>query len=124
MGVRLLQKRSHHLGSDVKHADRVRQKILVDPRLHISDPNSPCACQPEGSLIISVPYVGSENSIIESEGIRDMVDPALLTNLPPLVSEHVFLTVVPGPQEAYVLCTAETAECTCPEFCERDHDRD
>jgi hypothetical protein len=22
------------------------------------------------------------------------------------------------------LCTAELAECTCPEFCERDHDRD
>ena len=23
-----------------------------------------------------------------------------------------------------VLCTADTAECTCPEFCERDHDLD
>jgi hypothetical protein len=23
-----------------------------------------------------------------------------------------------------VLCTAELAECTCPEFCERDHDTD
>jgi hypothetical protein len=22
------------------------------------------------------------------------------------------------------LCAAELAECTCPEFCERDHDRD
>jgi hypothetical protein len=22
------------------------------------------------------------------------------------------------------LCTAERAECTCPEFCERDHDAD
>jgi hypothetical protein len=22
------------------------------------------------------------------------------------------------------LCTAELADCTCPEFCERDHDRD
>jgi hypothetical protein len=21
-------------------------------------------------------------------------------------------------------CTAELAECTCPDFCERDHDRD
>jgi len=21
-------------------------------------------------------------------------------------------------------CTAETAECECPDFCERDHDRD
>jgi hypothetical protein len=23
-----------------------------------------------------------------------------------------------------VTCTAELAECTCPDFCERDHDRD
>ena len=23
-----------------------------------------------------------------------------------------------------VECTAETAECTCPEFCERDHEND
>jgi hypothetical protein len=23
-----------------------------------------------------------------------------------------------------VTCTAETAECTCPEFCERDHEND
>jgi len=23
-----------------------------------------------------------------------------------------------------VLCTAELAECTCPEYCERDHDTD
>ena len=22
------------------------------------------------------------------------------------------------------LCSAELAECTCPDFCERDHDRD
>jgi hypothetical protein len=22
------------------------------------------------------------------------------------------------------MCTAEVAECTCPEFCERDHDTD
>ena len=26
--------------------------------------------------------------------------------------------------EPELLCTAETAECTCPEFCERDHDID
>jgi hypothetical protein len=25
---------------------------------------------------------------------------------------------------APVECTAETAECTCPEFCERDHEND
>jgi hypothetical protein len=23
-----------------------------------------------------------------------------------------------------VLCSAELVECTCPEFCDRDHDRD
>ena len=26
--------------------------------------------------------------------------------------------------EEYCLTTAEVAECTCPEFCERDHDTD
>jgi hypothetical protein len=26
--------------------------------------------------------------------------------------------------EASVLSTAEVAECTCPDFCERDHERD
>jgi hypothetical protein len=25
---------------------------------------------------------------------------------------------------ALLLSTAETAECTCPDWCERDHDRD
>jgi hypothetical protein len=25
---------------------------------------------------------------------------------------------------ATILCTAETAECACPDFCERDHDND
>jgi hypothetical protein len=25
---------------------------------------------------------------------------------------------------APVLCTADLAECTCPDFCERDHDND
>jgi len=28
------------------------------------------------------------------------------------------------PSEAPVLTTAEVAECTCPDFCERDHERD
>ena len=32
------------------------------------------------------------------------------------------LVPVPGP--ALHLSTAELAECTCPEFCERDHDTD
>ena len=30
----------------------------------------------------------------------------------------------PHTQPAGVLCAAELAECTCPEFCERDHDTD
>lgn len=39
------------------------------------------------------------------------------------------LTVLAEPAVAqqippYVLSTAEIAECTCPEFCERDHDTD
>ena len=29
----------------------------------------------------------------------------------------------PAPAEP-VACTAETAECTCPDFCERDHEND
>ena len=54
-----------------------------------------------------------------------MADPALLKDPPSSVApQQVFLAVVPGPRENYVQCTAETAECTCPEFCERDHDRD
>jgi hypothetical protein len=28
------------------------------------------------------------------------------------------------PSETPVLSTAEVAECTCPDFCERDHERD
>lgn len=32
------------------------------------------------------------------------------------------LWLVPTP--ARILSTAELAECACPEFCERDHDRD
>jgi hypothetical protein len=30
----------------------------------------------------------------------------------------------PAPQQVPEPCTAESAECTCPEFCERDHDND
>jgi hypothetical protein len=30
----------------------------------------------------------------------------------------------PARASIVVLTTAELAECTCPEFCERDHDRD
>jgi hypothetical protein len=53
-----------------------------------------------------------------------MADPALQMNLPSVVAEHRALALVDEPRESYVQCTAETAECTCPEFCERDHDRD
>jgi hypothetical protein len=31
---------------------------------------------------------------------------------------------VPAAEPAATLTTAELAECTCPEFCERDHDLD
>ena len=36
------------------------------------------------------------------------------------------LVVVPQapPEPVNELSTAETAECQCPDFCERDHDRD
>jgi hypothetical protein len=27
-------------------------------------------------------------------------------------------------RQAYVQCTAERAECTCPDFCDRDHDNE
>jgi hypothetical protein len=53
-----------------------------------------------------------------------MADPVLQLNLPSVVAEPVLLAVVRESRETYVQCTAETAECTCPEFCERDHDRD
>jgi hypothetical protein len=33
-------------------------------------------------------------------------------------------TPVPAPAPLSYLSTAEVAECTCPEPCERDHDRD
>jgi hypothetical protein len=31
---------------------------------------------------------------------------------------------VPAPKRSTYLSTSEVAECTCPEWCERDHDRD
>jgi hypothetical protein len=33
-------------------------------------------------------------------------------------------TWVPGQTPVYVLSRAETAECTCPDVCERDHSND
>jgi hypothetical protein len=48
--------------------------------------------------------------------------------------EHVSITSAEAPfrlqaverreVDEQLLCSAELAECTCPEFCERDHDRD
>jgi hypothetical protein len=32
--------------------------------------------------------------------------------------------VMPDLKPVLTLCTAEVAECTCPEWCERDHERD
>ena len=39
----------------------------------------------------------------------------------PILDETEAVPAVPAP---VVLTTAELAECTCPEFCERDHDLD
>jgi len=35
--------------------------------------------------------------------------------------ETLELSDEPATQEAPAPCTAESAECTCPDFCERDH---
>jgi hypothetical protein len=48
---------------------------------------------------------------IISEPIAPPLRPRLLPEHPPARA------AAEGP----VLCTAETAECTCPDFCERDH---
>ena len=34
------------------------------------------------------------------------------------------LTVVENDRTVYAPMAAEVADCTCPEFCERDHDQD
>jgi hypothetical protein len=52
------------------------------------------------------------------------LDPVPHLKLSSAIVEHPSLALVHEPRENYVQCTAETAECTCPEFCERDHDRD
>lgn len=41
-----------------------------------------------------------------------------------IVSESPFVLDAPEPDRRELLCTAELAECTCPEYCERDHDLD
>lgn len=46
---------------------------------------------------------------------------------PPLVERHESPAAAPLNFEQHspsAPCRAETAECTCPEFCERDHDND
>ena len=44
---------------------------------------------------------------------------------PPNGIRHVRLvTGEAAPAASYVLSTAETAPCTCPDFCERDHDNE
>ena len=40
------------------------------------------------------------------------------------VAEPVLEGLTPTNRDWNVLPTAELAECTCPEFCERDHDTD
>jgi hypothetical protein len=42
---------------------------------------------------------------------------------PPRPKPHGTTAPRPAPPPL-VLSSAETAECACPEFCERDHDRD
>ena len=44
---------------------------------------------------------------------------AIYVEAPPEVDEDLV-----GPSDVEVLTTAETAECTCPEFCERDHENE
>ena len=41
----------------------------------------------------------------------------------PILEETEAIPAAPAPSPV-VLTTAELAECTCPEFCERDHDLD
>ena len=40
------------------------------------------------------------------------------------VAPHLSVLERDEPATVVVLTTAELAECTCPEFCERDHDVD
>jgi hypothetical protein len=46
---------------------------------------------------------------------------AMLVEAPP---RPAALRAATEPPNATELTTAELAECTCPEFCERDHERD
>jgi hypothetical protein len=42
----------------------------------------------------------------------------------PIVPEPPRLALVEVERSVYAPPAAEVAECACPEFCERDHDRD
>jgi hypothetical protein len=53
-------------------------------------------------------YLGSETMVVVSEARVQPVEPE------PTVT----------PRGNGTACTAEVAECTCPDFCERDHDID
>jgi hypothetical protein len=50
----------------------------------------------------------------------------MLEHVSTLITKAPFrLKAVETPEvDEQVICTAELAECTCPDFCERDHDRD
>ncbi len=37
------------------------------------------------------------------------------------IEEDATPPAVPAPTVSYVLSIADTAECTCPEYCDRDH---
>jgi len=40
------------------------------------------------------------------------------------VTEDIVVVPRVRPEPVYEVTTAETSECQCPDFCERDHDRD
>ena len=53
----------------------------------------------------------------------DLVHKGVTVNLLDDLLEHEPVAASRAP-ETDGLCTAEVAECTCPEFCERDHDNE
>ena len=50
----------------------------------------------------------------------DMAVSALPRDPSPNPPKHAPIALVDR-RQTYVQCTAEVAECTCPDFCERDH---
>jgi len=51
---------------------------------------------------------------------RHMTLKALVPDPSPTPSKPLLVALVDR-RRSYVKCTAELADCTCPEFCERDH---